>query len=80
LRLGYAREVLSNARLLTVATVGGASFPVSGVKPSRDIVTAGLGLTMTAGQQLSLYANYDAVLPAGNTTEHVVSAGLRLRF
>jgi fibronectin-binding autotransporter adhesin len=36
LRLGYAYETLSNSRLLTVATVDGTNFSVTGVAPSRN--------------------------------------------
>jgi len=49
LRFGYAREALSGSRLLTVTAAGGASFPVIGVRPSRDQVTAGIGITVVAG-------------------------------
>ncbi len=80
LRLGYDREALSGSRTLTVATVSRALFPVTGVKPSKNMATAGAGLTLQAGPALSLYATYDAVLPVGNTTEHTVQAGLRLKF
>jgi outer membrane autotransporter protein len=80
LRFGYAREALSGSRLLTVTAAGGASFPVIGVRPSRDQVTAGIGITVVAGPDLSLYANYDAILPTGNTTDHTLSAGLRWKF
>jgi fibronectin-binding autotransporter adhesin len=78
-RLGYAYEVY-DSRLLTVTSVSGTAFPVEGVKPSRDQLTAGIGLTMTAGPNLSLYADYDAILPTGNTTEQTIQAGLRLKF
>jgi fibronectin-binding autotransporter adhesin len=80
LRLGYDREALSGSRTLTVATVSGSLFPVTGVKPSKNIATAGAGLTLQAGPALSLYATYDAVLPIANTTEHTVQAGFRLKF
>jgi fibronectin-binding autotransporter adhesin len=80
LRVGYAYEAESNSRLLTVTTVSGANFPVVGVRPSRDQLTAGLGLAMIAGPNLSLYATYDAILPTGNTTEQTVQAGLRWKF
>jgi outer membrane autotransporter protein len=60
--------------------VSGAAFPVVGVKPSRNQVTAGAGLTTVAGPNLNLYANYDTILHTGNTTEHTISAGLRLRI
>jgi outer membrane autotransporter protein len=80
LRLGYAYEALSNSRLLTVTTVGGASFPVTGVAPSRSQLTGGVGLSVVAGPNLSVYANYDALLPTGNTTDQTIQAGLRWRF
>ena len=80
LRLGYDREALAGSRTLTVATVSGAFFPVTGVKPSKNIMTAGAGFTVQAAPALALYATYDAVLPAGNTTEHTIEAGLRIRF
>ena len=41
---------------------------------------ADLGLTVRAQDNLFLYANYDANLPTGNTTNQTVSAGLRIRF
>jgi outer membrane autotransporter protein len=63
-----------------VTTASGASFPVTGVAPSRSQVTAGIGLTMTAGPNMSLYADYDALLPTGNTTSQTVQAGFRWRF
>jgi outer membrane autotransporter protein len=80
LRLGYAREALSGARLITLTTVSGAGFPVVGVTPSKDIVTAGFGVTMQAGPALSLYANYDTAVRTGNTTDQTLSAGLHWRF
>ena len=80
LRLGYGHEVLSNNQLFTVAATDGTRFVARGVKPSRDALTAGAGLTLRAQDNLLLYANYDAVLPTGNTTNHTVSAGLRIRF
>ncbi len=80
LRLGYAYEALSNARLLTVTAASGGNFPVTGVAPSRSQVTAGIGVSMAAGPNLSIYADYDALLPTGNTTEQTVQAGLRLKF
>jgi fibronectin-binding autotransporter adhesin len=79
-RLGYAREALSGSRLITVTTVSGANFPVIGVAPSHDIVTAGIGVAAEAGPSLSFYANYDGTLRTGNTTDQTLSAGLRVRF
>jgi uncharacterized protein with beta-barrel porin domain len=35
---------------------------------------------MIAGPNLSLYADYDGVMPTGNTTDHTLQAGLRWKF
>lgn len=79
LRLGYAHD-LFDSRFLTVTTVSGSAFPVEGVKPSRDQLSAGFGIVMQAAPNLSAYADYDTILHTGNTTEQVVQAGLRLKF
>jgi fibronectin-binding autotransporter adhesin len=80
LRLGYSREVLSNSRALTVATLDGSNFLVQGLSPSRDMLTAGLSVTARVRDDILLYANYDALLRTGNTSVQTVSAGLRIRF
>jgi fibronectin-binding autotransporter adhesin len=80
LRLAYSREVLNNNRLFAVAAIDGTPFVARGVKPSRDMLTAGLGITLRAQDNVFLYANYDANLPVGNTSDHTVSAGVRIRF
>ena len=79
-RLGYGREVLSNSRTVTVAAIDGTAFLVQGVKPSRDMLTAGAGITVRAREDVILFARYDSLLAVGNTTDHTVSAGVRLRF
>jgi fibronectin-binding autotransporter adhesin len=79
-RLAYSRETLSNSRALTVAAVDGTDFLVNGVKPSRDMLSTGIGLTFRVSGNVSLYANYDVVLPIGNTVYHTVSAGLKLTW
>jgi fibronectin-binding autotransporter adhesin len=79
-RAGYSREVLSNNRLVTVAAIDGTPFVINGVKPSRDMLTAGVGITAQARDNLSLYANYDALTHTGNTLDQTVSVGLRIRF
>ena len=80
LRLGYSRELASNKRLVNVAAADGTPFVVSGVNPSRDMLTAGLGVTLRAQANIFVYANYDALVSIGNTSGHIVSAGLRVRF
>jgi uncharacterized protein with beta-barrel porin domain len=71
---------LSNSRQLTVATVSGVDFPVQGVKPSNNMLTAGIGLTLQTRDNIYLYADYNAVVPTGNTAYQVIAAGLRIRF
>ena len=41
-RLGYNREVLSNNRVINLAAIDGTALLVQGVKPSRDILSAGM--------------------------------------
>jgi outer membrane autotransporter protein len=78
-RLNYAREVSGNARVLSVAA-GGGNFLVVGVRPSRDQLTAGLGVAIEAGPMVSVYGNYDGQIRTANTADQTVSAGLRIRF
>jgi outer membrane autotransporter protein len=79
-RLGYARELMSNARVMTVASAGGTNFLVSGAAPSHDMVTAGFGIAVTTGSHTLLYADYDATLPTGNTFDQTFGAGIRMSF
>ena len=37
-------------------------------------------MTLRAQDNILVYANYDAIVPTGNTINHTVSAGLRVRF
>jgi fibronectin-binding autotransporter adhesin len=78
-RMSYAHDMF-DSRNLTVNTASGSAFVVQGVKPSRDQLSAGLGVVMQATETLSAYADYDAILPTGNTTEQTLQAGLRIRF
>ena len=80
IRLGYSREMLNTNRILAVAATDGTLFVARGVKPSRDMLLAGVGVTLRARDNVFLYANYDAILPTGNTSNHAVSGGLRVRF
>ena len=80
IRVGYSREVLNNSGLLTVAATDGTPFIVRGVRPSRDMLTAGVGVTVPTQYNFSFYANYDAQVRTGNTFDETLSAGLRIRF
>ncbi len=59
---------------------GGGTFTADGVAPSRDQVTAGIGLGARLGNRLALDADYRAVLPTGNLIEHTLSASLHYGF
>jgi outer membrane autotransporter protein len=72
--------VLNNNRVLTVAAVDGTPFVIDGARPSRDMLTVGIGVTARARDNLWFYANYDALVATGNTSQQIVSAGARLRF
>ncbi|MGV8997837.1 MAG: autotransporter outer membrane beta-barrel domain-containing protein [Parvibaculaceae bacterium] len=75
----YAREVMDNAPSSTV-TVGGGSFIVNGVSPSRDRVTLGVGLDVTLDKSMSVQVGYKAVLPIGNVTEHSLDVSAIWKF
>jgi fibronectin-binding autotransporter adhesin len=79
-RLAYSRDVLNNNRVLAVAATDGTPFLARGVRPSRDMLAAGIGFTLRTQDNIFLYASYDAVLPTGNTTDQTLSAGVRIRF
>jgi hypothetical protein len=53
---------------------------ISVVRPSWDILTGGVGLTIKCRDDIAFCANYDAIIRAGNTPDQTVSAGLRIRF
>jgi uncharacterized protein with beta-barrel porin domain len=76
-RLQGARQLAAPHR----HTASAASFPVAGVAPLRNQLSAGFGVSIAAGPDPSPYANYDAILPTtGNTTEQTIQAKLRWKF
>jgi outer membrane autotransporter protein len=79
-RFRYSREVLSNNRVLTIVAADGTPFLVEGDRPSRNLLTPGVGLMMQGQQNLYFYANYDATVGVGRTIDQTVSAGLHIRF
>jgi outer membrane autotransporter protein len=76
--LEYAQELnhLSGANV----SVGGGTFTAAGAVPSRDRVTAGLGLSGKLRDDLRCDVSYRVTLPTGNYLQHAVSASLRYRF
>ena len=80
LALGYAHEVANDNRSIEVNATDGTTFLINGIRPSRDILTAGGGLTVKARDNLYVYADYDASLPVGNTVNQTFSLGVRMLF
>ncbi len=79
-RVNYAREVADDSRTRDINTIDGTRFVVDGVRPSRDILSAGAGVTVRAQDNLYVYADYDAILPTGNTLNQIFSVGVRIPF
>lgn len=76
--LTYSREFM-NAPPSSVQ-IGGGTFAVDGLTPSRDAVTLGAGVAATLNNSLALFADYRATLPTGNLLAQSVSAGVTIRF
>jgi fibronectin-binding autotransporter adhesin len=80
IRLAYSRETLSDVPDLTVFATDGTPFTVVGVKPARDMIKPGAGLTVSVTPNLSLFANYDAVIYVGDAIDQDFSAGMQMSF
>jgi autotransporter-associated beta strand protein len=76
--LKYSHELFNTPPSLV--QVGGGSFSVGGLAPSRDAVTLGGGITGRLSDRLALFADYHATLPTGNFLAQTVTAGLTYRF
>lgn len=79
LSLDYSREAMDGAPSNTVS-VGGGTFTVRGLEPSKDRVTAGLSLDVEMDERLSLHAGYKAVLPTGNLFAQSLEVGVTYKF
>lgn len=75
----YSRETMNSAPADTV-TVGGGSFIVDGLQPTRDRVTVGAGIEASVSRNLTLHAGYDATLPTGNLFAQTVEVGVSYAF
>lgn len=76
--LTYSHELFNTPPSLV--QVGGGSFTVSSLAPSRDELTVGAGITARATDRLLVTGDYHAVLPTGNLLAQIVSVGLRYNF
>ncbi|MDE2166037.1 MAG: autotransporter domain-containing protein [Alphaproteobacteria bacterium] len=72
--LAYSHELFATPPSLV--QVGGGSFTVSALAPSRDQVTIGTGVIAAVSGQLDLFADYHATLPADRQS---VGAGRQRR-
>ncbi|MDO8289664.1 MAG: autotransporter domain-containing protein [Parvibaculum sp.] len=79
LSLEYSHETMNNAPTSTVS-VGGGTFIVNGLEPSRNRVTAGAGIDANVSDTLSLHAGYRAILPTGNLFAQTVEVTATLKF
>ena len=60
--------------------IGGGSFTVPGLMPSRNQLTIGGGITAQLTDTLAFEAAYHIIPPTGNTLSQTISLGLDYRF
>lgn len=74
----WQREFLDDAVAIDTAFIGAsaASFSVSGVQIARDSALVGVGLSASAGRNVTLFADYDVRI-SSDVTAHAVTGGLR---
>jgi uncharacterized protein with beta-barrel porin domain len=77
--IAYSYETLGTTPPSTVS-VGGGSFIVNGLLPSRNELTIGGGVTAQLTDVLALQAGYHITPPTGNTLAQTVSLALDYRF
>lgn len=79
---GWAHEFMDDDRVLVAgAGLAPAFAAVAGDEPDRNSAVAGAGLTLFAGDVVSLYARYAGEVSFDRDfTSHAAEAGLRLRF
>lgn len=75
----YAREVLDAAPTSTVS-VGGGSFVVKGVEPSRNRLSLGAGLGIAIDKNVSVQVGYKAVVPFDNFFEQTAEISAVWKF
>lgn len=74
----WQHEFLDDTIVLDTAFIGSpaTTFPVRSARIARDSAVLGLGVSASAGRNLTLFADYDVRLNT-DTTAHAVTAGLR---
>jgi outer membrane autotransporter protein len=76
--LTYSHELFNTPPSLVA--VGGGSFTVAGLVPSRDALTVGGSISADMTNRLALFGAYHATLPTGNLLTQTVEAGLSYKF
>jgi outer membrane autotransporter protein len=76
--LAYSHELFNTPPSLVA--VGGGSFTVAGLVPSRDMLTVGGSISAEMTNRLALFGAYHATLPTGNLLTQTVEAGLSYKF
>ena len=77
--IAYSYETL-NTTPPSLIQVGGGSFTVPGLMPSRSQLTLGGGITAQLTDALAFEAAYHIIPPTGNTLSQTISLGLDYRF
>ena len=77
--IAYSYETL-NTTPPSLVQVGGGSFTVPGLMPSRSQLTLGGGITAQLTDVLALEAAYHITPPTGNLLSQTISLGLDYRF
>ncbi|MBL0891009.1 MAG: autotransporter domain-containing protein, partial [Gemmatimonadaceae bacterium] len=80
-RVGWAHEYADTSRPVTAAFAGAPTigYTVYGAAPERNPATVGLAASTAIAEATSVYFRYDGEAGSG-TDNHVVSAGLRMRW
>ncbi|HTK01631.1 MAG TPA: hypothetical protein VL522_18530 [Bordetella sp.] len=76
--MGYAYETLGTGRNVDVSA--GTGFSLAGVRPSRGMLSAGLGLTLPIGKSMDLTASYDRLFDTGNVSAQAFQPQASYRF
>ncbi|HLJ63814.1 MAG TPA: autotransporter outer membrane beta-barrel domain-containing protein, partial [Stellaceae bacterium] len=81
LRAAWGHEFLDAAPTITgtLETVPGSGFSAAGANFGRDSALIGAGVTHEVSETVRIFVDYDGRLTVG-FSEHVVSAGVRVRF
>jgi len=80
LDVGYARELLSDTRNMSVSTQDGTQFAASGAALPRSQVFAGLQVDTAISKNLHLSAGYTGAYNAGGGVQQTINVTMRYAF